>query len=134
MHADEREAFPKDFIEGHLGQDRAHSRIEYVGEYGPPSNVSRAAGPQWDIMFKAANETLSEQVGPCLHTPRRPVEVGTLPWGTTLYKYWILLEVRCISQGLTAMLQQAFMMALLAAAVAAATARVAERICLGCQK
>ena len=59
---DEDEAFPREFIEEHIGEDRAHSRIEYVGEYGPPSKVSSAEGPHWDIMLAAANATFFEQV------------------------------------------------------------------------
>ncbi|KAK9864322.1 hypothetical protein WJX84_003446, partial [Apatococcus fuscideae] len=58
---DETANYTKEFLEGHLGRDKAHAAIEYVGEYGLPSNVSAAQGAHWDIMHEAASTTLSDQ-------------------------------------------------------------------------
>lgn len=63
--ADESANYTTEFLEGHLGEDKAHARVEHVGEYGLPSNVSAAEGVHWDIMLEAAMQTLSEQVRPC---------------------------------------------------------------------
>lgn len=75
--ADETANYTKEFLEGHLGEDRAHAAVEYVGEYGLPSNVSAAQGPHWDIMLEAASKTLSEQVS--LTQPSEKLAVTPFP-------------------------------------------------------